>query len=617
MFLKRVKGILESKWLPWGVLGVLLTFFIGSEVLKTFGYPVSNNNNIFIGVSVFLILLIFLLLANRISSLRSQRDKLQQELSETDRTVEVAYERVNSIFKVNQAFVEARDENDVMEMVLETLVELVKAKGASFVPLDEHGQPKTTLMHGEMPSPVAEAWLEHLASPRVRESCNKCDTHDLIETPGSCPLLLGPFANSVGLLCLTIKRGNWEYGVLNIFLQDDDGLDEKTRTFLKALVEEIALGLEGIRLRRRELLAIQQMQSIQEKTNLDSILLEFLRNTQHTFEAEFGQAIVPRRINHQKNLNLASGEVPTNADPFLRRVLQGVIESGESVLLGDVTRENNREDNIYAVIASPLLSFDNEVLGAMLVGKQKNNGFNLRHLALLQTISGQVALVIENMDHMVKLEYKTMMEERIRLAREIHDGIAQTLGFLKLHTAQMRSYFQRGEIDRAHQSVDLCYQTLSDAYLEAREAIDGLRIWPADYGLAAWFKQSSQEFEDISGLIVHIDERGADSELPPEIQAQLIRIVQEALSNIRKHANAEEVWVSCYETSDDLIIEVRDNGSGFSPEDKSGPSQHGLRGMRERAELIGADFQIISHPLDGTIVRLRFPLEDQGLLEKM
>jgi two-component system nitrate/nitrite sensor histidine kinase NarX len=89
---------------------------------------------------------------------------------------------------------------------------------------------------------------------------------------------------------------------------------------------------------------------------------------------------------------------------------------------------------------------------------------------------------------------------------------------------------------------------------------------------------------------------------------QLIRIVQEALSNIRKHANAGSVQVSCQEFAGEIILEVHDDGLGFTPQDIPGPSQHGLRGMRERAELIGADFQVVSLTDQGTTVRVSLPV---------
>ena len=206
------------------------------------------------------------------------------------------------------------------------------------------------------------------------------------------------------------------------------------------------------------------------------------------------------------------------------------------------------------------------------------------------------------------------MEERSRLAREIHDGIAQTLGFLKLQIAQLQGLVERNEIERVRSIARACYDALADAYYDVREAIDMLRANPLQRGgdrLSDWLRQMALEFEDFtnSSLSIEVSEVEIQQDLPPEIHAQLIRIVQEALSNIRKHARANRVWVSCQEIGGDLVLEVRDDGQGFTAEDIPGPSQHGLRGMRERAELLGADFQIISRPDEGTTVRVRLPLE--------
>ena len=132
---------------------------------------------------------------------------------------------------------------------------------------------------------------------------------------------------------------------------------------------------------------------------------------------------------------------------------------------------------------------------------------------------------------------------------------------------------------------------------------------PAEMGLDSWLAQMASEFEEISGLPIELEESDVHASLPGEVQAQLVRILQEALSNIRKHASASRVWIACRETTDALVIEVRDDGEGFSPEDVASAAQYGLRGMRERAELIGADFQVVSRPGAGATVHLRLPLK--------
>jgi two-component system, NarL family, nitrate/nitrite sensor histidine kinase NarX len=216
--------------------------------------------------------------------------------------------------------------------------------------------------------------------------------------------------------------------------------------------------------------------------------------------------------------------------------------------------------------------------------------------------------VVQNVNLMAELEYKTMIEERTRLAREIHDGLAQTLGFLKLKMTQMKNFAEQNDYERVRETIPVCYDTLADAYQEVRQAIDGLRITSDGLGLDGWLRQAVTEFQENSGLVVHISEPIEDANLPAEIHAQLIRIVQEALNNIRRHAMSQQAWVSCREIEGDLILEVRDDGVGFDLDDIPGPSQHGLKGMRERAELMGADFQIISRPAQGAVVSVRLPL---------
>jgi signal transduction histidine kinase len=101
-------------------------------------------------------------------------------------------------------------------------------------------------------------------------------------------------------------------------------------------------------------------------------------------------------------------------------------------------------------------------------------------------------------------------------------------------------------------------------------------------------------------------------DFPNDIKAQLTRIVQEALTNIRKHAQACTVSISAFERESDVVIEVKDNGHGFAPEDVDMVSQYGLRGMRERAESIGADFQVISALGMGTTIRLQIPIREKA-----
>jgi two-component system nitrate/nitrite sensor histidine kinase NarX len=613
---RKIKLTLEARWIPWLIVGIAISIALLREILQ---FPIfkamsASGQVVFWVCALFLVGLISLLLA-RLNELYEQRDQLKAQLQGAESLVSEAYQRLEALFHVTQKFVEASDENEVVEPLLQMIVNLTGADGAAFVPLDEHGQPQSSFNFGSVPSPAVDDWLEYLASPRVREKCRICEEPDHLEKQSSCPLLQAPFEDTAGLFCLPVKRGEREYGVVTLFVSDLERVDARTRIYLRALIDETALGLESIHMRRRELAALRGMQSLRERTDLKALLNGLLGNVHRTLEADFAVMHVARGYpagleTPVSEIELTAGVFPQQARLFINGILQGVIASREPVLLGDVAGDPFSPPGLRSLIAVPLLLPEGSALGVIVVGNRNSRSFSQRQLSLLQTIAGQVALVVQNAGLMAELEYKTMIDERARLAREIHDGLAQTLGFLKLQMAQMRGQLGRGELDRVHQIIDQSYLTLSEAYEDARQAIDGLRISPTEVGLHGWLEQTIQDFQEVSKIPVEFQEENVHLNLPAEIHVQLIRIVQEAFSNIRKHGQASRVWFEYRETQEEITIEIRDDGIGFFPEDVSHSSRHGLRGMRERAELIGADIQVISRPQEGTIVRLILSLEN-------
>lgn len=614
--LKSVKGQLSARWLPWAISGLAVLAVLLSGVFSSIrvgSYP--NLSALSLWLSILLGLALAFLLFQRLFRLLEELRRLKTALNESEQRLEDAYQRLETIFRVSQKFVEADDENEVIEPVLSLLVDLAGAKGAAFVPLDEHGQPQAALSYGELPLPVKDTWMEYLASPGVRERCSNCTIKNLTEKPAHCPMLSTPLSGTLEQLCFSVRRGEREFGVMVLFLEEPAHLDEKARDYIQALIDEMALGLEGVYLRRRELYALRQAQVLRKRTDLTTLLASLLENVHETLEADFAMMIVPQSSPYQAKIDQTIGDFPHQSRAFIDGIVQGVMSSGEPVLLGDVSTDLNgvsSRSNLRSLIAAPLLSPERSVLGVLLVGNRRAKNIHHRRLALLQTIAGQVALVVQNASLMAELEYQSMIQERARLAREIHDGLAQTIGFLKLQASQLRSQVLRGDLERVRQNTDTIYHTLSEAYQDARQAIDGLRITPNECGLEGWSGQTAQEFSELSGLPVDLEIEVDQLDISPEVQAQLVRILQEALSNIRKHAQARQVWVGLRETAQDLIMEIRDDGQGFLPEDVATASRHGLRGMQERAELVGADFQVVSRPHEGTIVRLRLPVRSHG-----
>jgi two-component system nitrate/nitrite sensor histidine kinase NarX len=220
-------------------------------------------------------------------------------------------------------------------------------------------------------------------------------------------------------------------------------------------------------------------------------------------------------------------------------------------------------------------------------------------------IVGQMALLLENQHLSEQAECEIVLAERARLAREIHDGPAQTLSYLKMRIAQIARWSRRGEHGRAGTALGELEDTLADAYADVRAAIDGLRVDVGSGEMDTWLGQVVADFSRSTGLPIHVT-LPAGLSLPAEAQVQLVRIVQEALSNVRRHAAASQVWIDGTLDTHEFALHIVDDGRGFVA-GRTSTSHHGLRIMRERAELLDAGFQVASRPGTGTDVVVRLP----------
>ncbi len=550
---------------------------------------------------------------DRILQLIEERHALNNRLISIDKALSEARQRQSTIVRISQMFLDASDEDEVVDLALNLSRELLGARGASFVPLDENAQPLGAKSLGDIPFPEASAWLEYLASPGVREACSACTSREQVKN--SCPLLVHAFQDATGVYCIPLRRDEQDFGILNLFLPPEAQVDADAQDLLKTIVDESTISIESVRMRQKAMTTLRQIQSLREKTDLNSLLKDLIEGLRDTLEADYVLVTLQDKGSSPGKGELSIGsELPDNARHLVDGILQSVQTSHEPLLLENAAGSMASSAGMRAIVAAPLLvqqvGVEDSVLGVILAASRRARAFNQRQLSILQMIAGQVSLVVQNVRLVAQLEYKTMIEERMRLAREIHDGLAQTLGFLKLKTAQMRNYIELDDTELLREAVETSYNVVSEAYQDARQAIDGLRISSKD-GFGGWLQQTVEEFQEYSGAVVTVCEPEMAADLPPEVHAQLIRIIQEALNNVRKHSGAKRVEITCRQAGGEMILEISDDGIGFNVEDVPGPSQHGLRGMRERAELIEADLQVISQPAQGTVVRLRLLLQEK------
>ncbi len=202
------------------------------------------------------------------------------------------------------------------------------------------------------------------------------------------------------------------------------------------------------------------------------------------------------------------------------------------------------------------------------------------------------------------------LAERSRLAREIHDGLAQDLWYAKLKQGRLVQALATD--DAARTTARDVLAAIDSALGEARQAVMAMRVEAASVaGLDELLATYVDDFADRFGVRARFERDGVLPRLAPRTEAEVLRIVQEALSNVRRHADATLVRVSVECTDGVATVRISDNGCGFEP--AAVPAdRYGLQGMRERAELIGARLAIDSRPMDGTRIVIELPLAAAG-----
>jgi two-component system nitrate/nitrite sensor histidine kinase NarX len=227
--------------------------------------------------------------------------------------------------------------------------------------------------------------------------------------------------------------------------------------------------------------------------------------------------------------------------------------------------------------------------------------------ALLETLAAHLAGAIEAFRLAALERESAVAQERSLLASELHDSIAQSLSFLKLQVGRLHGALQRGDRPQLEATLAEVEAGVQESLADVRELLLHFRTRTNNEDIAQALRATLHKFELQTGLTTHLSLEGQGLPLGSDVQIQVLHIVQEALSNVRKHAQAREVWVEV-ERAPQWRFEIRDDGQGFDAEDNPADDTHvGLRIMRERAARIGAQVEVVSVPGSGTAIVLSLP----------
>ncbi len=207
-------------------------------------------------------------------------------------------------------------------------------------------------------------------------------------------------------------------------------------------------------------------------------------------------------------------------------------------------------------------------------------------------------------NYAITLEQLTLSRERNRLARELHDTLAHTLSGLAIQLEAIHSLWDANPAE-SRAMLERSLAATRDGLGEARRAIQALRASPLeDLGLALALRNLAESIAERAGLALGLRIPERLSDVRPEVEQCIYRVAEEALANIARHANARRVTVALAQREEGLALTISDDGRGFDPAQSLPDDHYGLRGMRERAEMIGAILEVESRPGHGTTIRL-------------
>lgn len=273
-------------------------------------------------------------------------------------------------------------------------------------------------------------------------------------------------------------------------------------------------------------------------------------------------------------------------------------------------------DNVIRSLVYAPLIVEHEMIGMLVAGRSRTTSFTQEDIQSVATLANQLASLLKTRMLISEQKKRLILEERNRIAREIHDGIAQTLAgaVFKLESAQ-RKYLDKPE--ELKNVMENSVHQLRMSLREVRQSIYALRPNPTEQlGLKRAITEKIESLKQEHGLAITFQERGTSQELHSTVEKVIFDTLQESLQNIVKHAQASKVEVLISYQSEHVLLKVKDDGIGFTLFDAMIKAQrephYGILHMNEQAERLRATLQIDSMPGKGTEIILLIPNIEAG-----
>jgi len=294
--------------------------------------------------------------------------------------------------------------------------------------------------------------------------------------------------------------------------------------------------------------------------------------------------------------------------------------TGEVVVSDDLSQDERlsrsacRDERFGSMISVPLRSRD-KTYGILTLYSRRTHAFSGSNRHLLVGISHHIGVAIENSQLYSRAKESARLEERWFISQELHDNIAQSLAYLNLQTKIFEDRLRTESKDRALENFQQIRKVIQDTNQDVRSMLTDFRTEiREDESLEAALRKYCESFEERAGIGAEFVRTGDLPLLPPSIQTQVFRMVQESLSNIRKHADAAKAIVTLRGADSGLRITVEDDGKGFDLRSAQDPARRhmGLSIMKERAASFHGSVRIATGPGQGTLIEIDIPLNNPG-----
>jgi signal transduction histidine kinase/ligand-binding sensor domain-containing protein len=231
------------------------------------------------------------------------------------------------------------------------------------------------------------------------------------------------------------------------------------------------------------------------------------------------------------------------------------------------------------------------------------------YILLTAAVAGLLAVILKRRLLVAEREFKAVLGERNRIAREIHDTLAQGYVGISVQLEVLAELLRQNKLDAAARQLDEARGHVREGLTDARQSIWALRSQDSDESTLPVRLRRATEQTNGHGIEASFSVHGAYRAMSPGVEREFLRVAMEAIHNVKKHAGAQHLHVQLDYGPAEIALEVRDDGRGFAGdgESHSQPGHYGLTGMRERAAAIGGTLEVTSEPGGGTHVRLRTP----------